>query len=83
MSEANMLVKINEAITEETTFDNSGFGGTVGMHEELDDGTIICMGPSQAAFIYNLATENGIVPSQQTKFIRLAYNRIVELKKTR
>ena len=84
MSEANMLVKINETITEETTFDNSyPPDGAVFCQEVLDDGTSVQMCLVQKTLIYELISEFGIIPSQETKFARLAWNRIVELKKIR
>lgn len=86
MSEANMLVKINEAITEETIFDNSpepGAGGTIYYHEVTDTGARITMFEAQGTLVHKLISEFGIVPSQKAKFFRFAYNRIVELKKTR
>jgi len=83
MSEANMLVKINEAITEETTFDNSPWEGNLSVHWELGDDRTIQIKAAQSQFIENMISEYGITPSQQAKFARLAYNRIIELKKTR
>lgn len=87
MSEANMLVLINEAITENTVFNNAKFyaetGGQCAADYHLDDGRFIEMRPSQIELIEDLINDNNIVTSQKSKFIRLVWDRLVELNKTR
>ncbi len=87
MSEANMLVLINEAITENTVFNNGKLfaeaGGQWSSSYRLDDERIVEIRPDQLELVEGLINDNNIVTSQKSKFIRLVWDRLVELNKTR
>ena len=85
ISEARMLVIINESINEDTHITNrelfSEAGGMWSQEHIFDDGTRVDIRPSQLLLIESLATENKVIKSQMGKFTQLIWNRLVELNK--
>ena len=85
ISEAHMLVIINESINEDTHFNNgelfSEAGGMWSQEYVFDDGSRADIRPNQLLFIENLVAENKIIKSQVNKFMHLIWNKLVELKK--
>ena len=86
-TEQDMKTIIEISIGEDITFNNDSLfaemGGQITTSVSFDNGEYADIRPGQLELINSLMSENEIIPSQRAEFTRLAWERLVEIKKTR
>lgn len=85
-TEQDMKTIIETSIGEDIAFNNDSLfvemGGQLTTSVSFDNGECVDIRPDQFELINSLISENEIIPSQRAKFARLAWERLVEIKKT-